>query len=176
MKRRSWYSITNKTTHFDQLWQGHHINFEKKIVLNVPFWVSQCQSWSSAPSMEVVRMMLLFPRLTEETKAPGSPKSIFPYRRMRWRHISRRFVWSSLSNAGIVQNTSAHQCEKLVTAFFELCASIGHAQYSIGMFSCACLLVQRHELLLTPMGFLFLQAPVLLPAWSNRKWSKTDSY
>ena len=72
---------------------------------------------------------------------------------MRWRHISRRFVWSSLSNTGIMQNTSAHQCEKLVTAF-ELCASIGHAQYSIEMFSCACLLVQRHELLLTPMGFV----------------------
>ena len=95
---------------------------------------------------------------------------------MRWRHISGDFVRPTLSNIGTVWNTSVHQYEKLVTDFFELRASIEHAQYCIDMFSCACLVEQTHESLFTPMGYLFLQAPMLLPAWSNRKCSKTDSY
>ena len=49
MKHSSWYSITNKTTHFDQIWQAPHRNFEKKnhfkLKLNL--------------STEMVRMMLL---------------------------------------------------------------------------------------------------------------------
>ena len=173
MKRRSWYSITNKTTHFDQLWQAHHRNFEKKIVLNLPFWL---KSWLSVPSMEVVGMMLIFQCTSGETKAPGLPKSIFALLLHEMKTHFLQFCMETLSNTGIVQNNGVHQCEKLITAFFELHASIGHTQYSIGIFSCTYLKVQRHESLLSPMGYLFLQAPMLLPAWSNQKCSKTDSY
>ena len=53
---------------------------------------------------------------------------------------------TTFSRLGILRNTSVHPCKRLVSAFFELRASIGHAQYSVGMFSCTCLVVQRHEL------------------------------
>ena len=99
-----------------------------------------------------------------------------PYCCMRWRHISHDFVWPALSNTGIVWRNSVHQCKKLITAFFELRALIGHTQCSTGMLSCTFLVVQWHESLLPPMGYFLFQAPMLLPAWSNWKCLKTDSY
>ena len=121
-------------------------------------------------------MKLLFPLTPEETKAPGSSKSIFVLSSHEMKTYFLQFCMAnSLSNISTVRHTSVHQCEKLVTAFFEMRASIGHAHCSIGMFSCAWLVVQRHKSLLTPTGYLFLQAPVVLPVSSNQKCSKTDS-
>ena len=60
--------------------------------------------------MEVVGWCF-FSRVHMRKAKPLVHQSRFlPYRRMRWRHISRNFVWPTLSNTGIVESAKSRAC------------------------------------------------------------------